>query len=122
MTVPPHVITLRGVRAKLERADKHIDDLERLVMPLADRATKGIVREEHFKPYFELGHPRYVYRATDVPEIGTDCATIVGDALFNMRSALDHLAVQLAYRDGVVDVAPNAYFPCHGDSMTKKRK
>jgi len=120
MSVPP--VSLRGVRAKLERADKHIADLAMLTEPLAQRATDSIVREEHFKVYFETCHPRFVYRVTRIPEVDALCSTLVGDALYNMRSALDHLAAQLAFRDGVLpdDLANNAYFPIHGESVNAK--
>lgn len=83
-----------GIWAKTERADKHIEDVEIAVRDFL--ATK---------PYSfgAKGDNRtgkctfYVTRVADVPLplIGT-----VGDALHNLRSALDHLAYQLVIANG----------------------
>jgi hypothetical protein len=92
MTLP----SLDGVRAKLARADSHIHDLDEILNPLAERATKSIVREPHGEP----GNHWLFYRVTEVPEYDPSWSTIVGDALFNLRSALDHLANRLVELDG----------------------
>jgi hypothetical protein len=116
MSVPLPTPTLRGVRAKLQRADTNIGDLDKIVRPLADRATNSIVREEHGDP----DTPRLIYRVIDIPDIDDQCAAIVGDALFDMRSALDHLAAQLALLDGKIITTEYAYFPIHGNPLNKK--
>src|SRR6266404_1512783 len=77
------------VRLKIERADKHIDDLKAAVRSFFDS-----------NPY-KVSHKRgsdtrkliyYVESAEPVP-IGI--AAIAGDALHCLRDALDHLAQQL---------------------------
>jgi hypothetical protein len=91
------------VRLKIERADKHIDDLKTAVRSFFDST-----------PY-KISHKRdpdtrrliyYIESAQPVPDI---IALIVGDALHCLRDALDHLAQQLylvgtgdtkGYRDG----------------------
>jgi hypothetical protein len=77
------------VRPKIERADKHIDDL------------KTAVRSFFGSNPYVISHKRdpdtrrliyYVERAQPVPII---VAAIAGDALHCLRDALDHLAQQL---------------------------
>jgi hypothetical protein len=77
------------VRLKIERADKHIDDLKAAVRSFFDS-----------NPY-KVSHKRdsdtrkliyYVESAQPVPIV---IAAIAGDALHCLRDALDHLAQQL---------------------------
>jgi hypothetical protein len=76
--------SLGGVRAKLERANTHIAELRRRLEPIAEAATKSIVREMDGAP------SRLLYRVTDVPEIEHVCQTIVGDALYRARTGDMH--------------------------------
>lgn len=105
--------TLAGVRAKLRRADTHIDQLDDALTMLAEHATASIRCREGAgaNPNYPL---QLAYQASDIPEIDDQVRTVVGDALFNLRSALDHLAAQLAIRDfpDPIDPSnPNVQFP-----------
>lgn len=103
---------LDGVRAKLDRADKHVEELHALVAPITATATASIVREE------DGGPTKLIYRVTDVPAVPTEVGAIVGDVLCNLRSALDHLAWQLVVRDGRTPTR-DTYFPIHLKQPTK---
>jgi hypothetical protein len=88
--------TLDGVRIKLRRAWLHIQDLRKTLEPIVATAKQpgNIFSEQEEDP------SKLVFRVKKVPEIDSLCSALVGDALFNMRSAFDHLAWQLVLLDG----------------------
>jgi hypothetical protein len=74
---------------KIERANKHISDLDTAIAAfLATKPYKvGVKRDpETRKP---------VYYVTDVQPVLPEVCIILGDAIHNLRGALDHLAQQL---------------------------
>src|SRR5579864_4992836 len=87
---------IHGIRLKIERAKEHIRDL--------DAAIKRFVQEQPYtlgaKPHRipEIEHTTlYVAEVKPIP----DCISlIVGDAIHNLRSALDHLMWQLVEAAG----------------------
>jgi hypothetical protein len=92
---PPVVSTrLNKIELKIERAKQHIRDL--------DAAVRGFVES---KPYAlgakakpEIHHTAlYVSRVDPIP---STMGLIVGDAIHNLRSSLDHLAWQLVEAGG----------------------
>jgi hypothetical protein len=98
---------LAGVRAKINRAKQHIGDLERAI-----HGELGV------HPYAELhvtklnpdsGKVGFFAQLRDIPP---DIPLIIGDAIHNLRSALDHLAWQLVVAAGNT---PNSqtYFPIY---------
>jgi hypothetical protein len=88
--------SLEGVRIKLHRADHHICEVDRLVRPVVEAATRSIVRMN------DGDATRLVYTVARAPLIDPAGSAVVGDALFNLRSAFDHLAWQLIQLDGGV--------------------
>ncbi|MGA8364468.1 MAG: hypothetical protein WB709_08090 [Solirubrobacteraceae bacterium] len=88
MSTPSH-------RLKLQRADEHLADIDRLTEPLRERREYPVV--ETMKPYKKGPLWDYVLDLDEVqpPE---RLPILMGDYLFNVRSALDHLAVALAPR------------------------
>jgi hypothetical protein len=87
-----------GAHAKLGRASQHIVEL------------KALFEEFLSKPFCEIavedepnGRKRIVVRS--VARLPPDSAVIVGDAVHNIRAALDHAMVQLLGR------SKDAYFP-----------
>ncbi len=86
MSRPPRTA---GIYAKIERAKKHIADLERGIRAFHDTNPYLIVRETD--P--ELGGPRWRVRIRKYPPL--ELAPVIGDAVHNLRSALDHLVVAL---------------------------
>jgi hypothetical protein len=77
------------IRAKVERAKKHILDLE----IARDRfiETEPYVIEPERNP--QTGN--YIFRVTKLQPPPHDIGLIAGDVAHNLRSALDHLAYQL---------------------------
>jgi hypothetical protein len=80
-------------RLKLNRANEHLGDIEALTEPLRERREYPVV--ESMKPQHQ--GPRWEYRL-DLSSIQPPerLPILVGDYLFNIRSALDHLAVAFA--------------------------
>jgi hypothetical protein len=93
-----------GIRLKIERAKEHIRNL--------DLAIQTFVCSEPYairtKPHSVIQHTTlYVARAEPVP---TTVPIILGDAIHNLRSALDHLAWQLVEADGGIP-DKHTFFP-----------
>jgi hypothetical protein len=80
---------IRLIRIKIERAEKHLDDLEAAAIALGQTTFKTI--GINFEP--GIGKPRLESRPLHV--YGFDIPILTGDLVHNLRSALDHLAFQL---------------------------
>jgi hypothetical protein len=75
-----------GLLAKLERADKHIFDLTEL----RDDWKEG--EEDRIGIEDDPNTRDRIYKVINIPPIPEDIPLITGDAVHNIRSALDHLA------------------------------
>jgi len=99
---------------KLDRASEHLDALDRKVRAWVDGKPFSVIDEPDPEPplealTFHFRARRFrVERADDIP---VDFAILIGDCLFNLRSALDHLALALA----------RAYSARNGVTMTPKQ-
>ena len=103
---------LGGVRAKIERAKKHIDELDIEARSFLD-SDPYLVRVQ---PDFETGdRTYYVVKCLDTPTI---LPVICGDILFSIRSALDHLAYALfkVGSSGKAGCGRHIYFPIADDA------
>jgi hypothetical protein len=80
---------LEGVRLKLERAEHVIDELNQAVIDYLAENPYRVVGE------FERETSEYVLRG-EVTKPTAYLGVIAGDVAHNLRSALDHLAWQLA--------------------------
>lgn len=89
---------------KVERADKHIDDLERQIATFSDA---GPYTFSHRDDAQRGERTFYVHFTKQIPD---DFSLIIGDALHNMRSALDHLATHLV-EIGIPPKVKNPYYP-----------
>ncbi|HTW43780.1 MAG TPA: hypothetical protein VMD79_15850 [Solirubrobacteraceae bacterium] len=82
-------------RLKLDRAYEHLVEIEALTKPLRERREYPVI--ETMKPY--KNGPRWDYTldltAVQPPE---RLPILMGDYMFNVRSALDHIAVGLGPR------------------------
>ncbi len=89
MATPSH-------RLKLYRADKHLSEYRWLTAPIAERREYPVV--ETMKP--EKDGPRWEYRLdlSAVQPPSELLPIVIGDYLFDVRSALDHLIVSIAPR------------------------
>jgi hypothetical protein len=85
---------VQRVRLKIERAKKHISDLETLISDFLSRDfyTLGTKQKPH------ISH--VAYYVTSVDPLPEDIPLILGDALHNLRSTLDHLFWQLVEANG----------------------
>ena len=80
---------LAGVRLKIERAKKHINDLEADIRAFRGGNPYRVVTDEH---------PRtgdITYRLSITKDIPIEWSAIIGDFVHNLRSSLDLLACAL---------------------------
>lgn len=90
------VTDLDGVRVKLAMARANAEQLEAQLRPFVETAQRFIERAPTENP-FEV-----VYKITRVPWIDPAWSALFGQGIYNIRSALDHLAWQLVLLDGQV--------------------
>jgi len=81
--------SLEGVRAKLARADEHLQELKREIRVWVE-SEAYVVRGQ-----FEAERGEYVFRCEIREPPPARLGVIFGDAIQNLRSALDHLVWQL---------------------------
>jgi len=105
------VASVDDIRLKVERAKKHIYDLKSEIA--AFYATNPYVSDIKNDP--QTGERvRYLTRCDDVP---LSISLIAGDAINNIRNALDHLAHQLVcIGTGKPGPFKNVYFPITNDA------
>jgi hypothetical protein len=85
---------LNAVRSKIGRANKHIDDLA--IACKTFTASTPFVLDRETDP--STGY--YHFKLTKIQPPPREIALITGDAIHNLRSALDHLAYQLVLANG----------------------
>lgn len=84
----------RGIDAKIGRAKTHIANLKQAITDASDPKLSRFPLE--YDP--KLG--KHVMGVNGVPPIDPEWPLVVGEILYNLRSALDHLAWQLVLFDG----------------------
>jgi hypothetical protein len=89
-----YVLDLSGCWAKQKRAVVHIDQLRAEIL----KAGAGDPKTIPLRREYDSQDRAVVYRIERVIEIADHWPLLVGDAIHNLRSALDHLAWQLALR------------------------
>jgi hypothetical protein len=87
------VSKLDSARVKIGWAKKHLDCFDREADRFLARKPYTVTRE----PQFAVGHNRYRLHVRERPP--GDLALIAGDCVHNAKSALDHVAWQLAGAD-----------------------
>jgi hypothetical protein len=93
-----------GWRLKLDRAEEHLKNLEGEVAAYIHSDPYKAIRVTDCQQHSDCW--RYLLHLSPPPTI--PLVLILGDAIHNMRSALDHLAVALAGRD---DAAVPIFIP-----------
>jgi hypothetical protein len=86
--------SLEGVELKIERAKRHLSDLKKAVKRVLD-PERYIFRKE-----IDSETGKHMLWIDPIPCIVPEWSIIIGEILFNLRSALDHLAYQLMILDG----------------------
>ena len=95
-----------GIRLKVKRTKKHIGDLDSAMRTFIEGNPYTLAAKPH--PVAEIQHATlYV---SDVKSVPDDISPIIGDAVHNLRTALDYLMWQLVEAGGG---APDksVYFP-----------
>jgi hypothetical protein len=90
--------SLDGMRVKLARARRHVDELKAILGSVADDAVASINGQPSGTNPSVLE-----YRVMRVPPLDPVASAVVGDIVHNLRSALDHLAWQLVLLDPATD-------------------
>jgi len=99
------------IRLKVERANKHIDELKSAIIAFKESDPYKISAKH------DPQTRKLIYYLVDVQPVPTRIACIAGDTLHNLRGALDHLAYRL-FRVGAGDTADakHVYFPIFDDA------
>jgi hypothetical protein len=105
------------IRAKVERAEKHINDLDVALRTFLDSNPYLVARKPHPE-----GSDLMVYWLSSARPIPPLISIIAGDTLANLRGALDHLAFQLAWLNGARDkrILRDTCFPIFDDAASYK--
>jgi hypothetical protein len=90
----PTTAGLSGVMLKLDRAEVHLTELRESIDAAYDSSGPTFSRE--VDPHTGV----HVYRAHGLPAIDPMWSLQAGELIYNLRSALDHLASQLVLLDG----------------------
>lgn len=98
---------LESAYAKLERADKHIFEFKAWVDKVFASDAYTLAKETEADGIHEVLKIRYHL----APRVSNQAITIVGDAIHNLRSALDHLACAVALRHNANVRLDGVYFP-----------
>lgn len=92
--MPSAAERLALIREKIERAKKHIGDLDN------ERASFLALNPYLVTPEYYAEYNATAYFLDECPPIPNSIALMAGDAIHNLRSALDHLFFQLIEANG----------------------
>ncbi len=102
---------LDGVRAKIERAEKHIADF--------NQARQAFFASNPYTPFLQVdsitGEGSFCVK--DIKPTPLPMCAIVGDAIHNLRAALDLLACQLVRLTSITHDCSHVYFPIKDSSQ-----
>jgi len=104
--------SLESVRLKIERAKQHVENLDRVIRVFRDSRPYKVIGKENY----EATELEWVL--TQAEEIPADVSLIAGDAIQNLRSALDYLACSLVIANGSKPIDGVTAFPI-SDSLPK---
>ena len=97
------------VHVKIERAKKHLLDLETLLKQFRNERLNVVGSKGDFK----AGHATHFH--VDLPILPFDALAAAGDIVHNLRSALDHLAYQLVVVGSGKEPSRRVEFPIARD-------
>lgn len=107
---------LDGTYAKLDRAEKHLNDLKTEIAQYTIAEPKGISTQFESQIPEVRNKPGISVRVNLQTQPGPTMPLIVGDMIQNTRSALDHLAFALVLRNRA-HPTPNTQFPIFDDRL-----
>ncbi|GAB4352446.1 MAG: hypothetical protein Kow00114_01150 [Kiloniellaceae bacterium] len=96
-----------GPKLKIERAEAHIRDLQAAVAAFHQTDPYALVREEK--------GGKYHYRIRILQPVPTSFALLIGDAIQNLRTALDYAACCLAIQKNPAANVNDVSFPIGAD-------
>src|SRR5690348_5151870 len=91
---------------KIERANKHIGDINRRICQLENSYSAVIKRHPKF------GYTCIEYKLSDTKAI-KDISVLIGDALHNLKCALDYGWLIALERHAPTAIGPKTQFPTH---------
>lgn len=91
----------RDSRLKVQRANKHIADLDAAISALKENYTATVV------PNSDTGHQDLIHAIPEFAEAAHNMALIAGDAIHNLKTALDYAWVSTLRK-----LVPTANFDC----------
>jgi hypothetical protein len=100
------------LRVKIERAKHHLRDLERELLPLRGKYHYG------YLPQLDSNSGKVYQKWSQIPLYTFDVLSIAGDVVHSLRSALDHLAYQLAIAGEGLTPSRQVEFPIAKDRDT----
>jgi len=110
---------------KLERAKEHLFELDDRIKPYRKTHRYDITETEQD----DHGVPSWEYRAFSQLPVDPTIAVVLGDFMFNIRSALDHLAVALVPEERktltsfpILTLDPHVSHPGDTEGDTRRRK
>lgn len=112
----PFAVDFSDARLKVERANSHISDLESQATHFFSRYPYGIRQEADFET------ERYGYYVTQRRPAPRQFALIVGDAIHNLRAALDYLISAVASAQGKTIKDTHFPFPRTADDLEERLK
>lgn len=106
MGVVPIAEYFRGAHLKIERANEHIANITKVIAALPDAYAARIYIEP------QTGDTFVEYGLNGGRKVISDLALIIGDAIHNLRSAIDYAWVGTLAKY-VPPIIPNDSFPIH---------
>ena len=96
------MIPIDKLKLKTERADKHITDLAEALRIFHEQGDRQFIA---FQRNPQTGEQ--IFKVVRVPEVPLAISVIIGDALNNLRSTLDHLVYALVAKRIAPKIPPN---------------
>lgn len=100
---------LDGAYERVRRADIHLADLDAQVRILSKAISDGIVVYAQPRSRYEAGDVVGAFKVT-LPQVPHIVSILVGETVYNLRSALDYLVYELARYDSA-SIQDNTQFP-----------
>lgn len=99
--------SLAGAFARIDRADRHIDELKLLIERYRKSQEEKLIADEQattrrinqllrFSPGDKFSS---MHRSRILPDFPLEAAVIVGEIIYNLRASLDYLIYELAWQD-----------------------
>ena len=110
-------MNLVGIHAKLRRAEVQIQKITDEAHTLCKDLQQGIVKEVHG----DVDEQVWIYRGP-TPTVPVEWSVIIGETLYNMRSALDHLIWQLVINNAQTPGRHNEFPIATDDQHWQKNK